>query len=66
MAKAEIDVAIERVVHDTLRHAIQKISNEHGLQLQSLSVEWTDVSTYADGSRFLVRTLHTETFSRHP
>lgn len=63
MASAEgITVALERAIHDALRESIQRIADQHGIRVTSLSAEWVDVSSVMD-HKFLLTSLRAETVS---
>ena len=63
MARADgISVAVERAIHDALRDLIQRIADQHGIRVTSLSAEWVDVCSTSE-QKFLIQTLRAETVS---
>ena len=63
MASAEgITFAVERAIHDALRESIQRIADQHGIRVTSLSAEWVDVCSTSE-QKFLIQTLRAETVS---
>lgn len=59
---ATVAVQVESVIHDVLLDAIQQISSRHGIQVQSISVEWTDCST-VDKQKFTASRIGIDSFS---
>jgi len=57
MAKAEITVGIESVIHSVLTDVVQRIADQHGIRVDGVEVDWLDVSTPAD-NRFMVRKIY--------
>lgn len=65
MAKMTATVAVEAAIHDALRRLIQEISDQHGVQVTSLRVDWSDVSEVSDSPRYRVELIRVSSFSRH-
>lgn len=63
---ATITVAVEKAIHQGLKRAIQAISEEHGIQIRRLDIEWLDISMVGDrlSGRYAVQTISVESFSR--
>lgn len=57
-----VSVAVERAIHDVLRDAVQRISDQHGIQVQDLRVDWLNISSM-DKTRFAVREITATTSS---
>lgn len=60
---AGMSVAVERAIHDVLRETVQRISDQHGIQVKYVHVDWLDLSGL-DGSKFMVRGIEATTASR--
>jgi hypothetical protein len=45
MAEANITVAVERVLHDSLCALAKKFHSEHGIKLHEVKFDWWDTST---------------------
>jgi len=60
---AEIAVSIEQVIHKTLRETLQRISKQHGIQVERIEVDWINVSTTA-GPAFQISGITASTSSR--
>lgn len=56
MDAPSVTVAIERAVHDGLRELIQALELAHGIRVNSVNVEWIDVSSLSE-PRFVVRDM---------
>lgn len=59
----EVVVSVEASVHKGLGAGIQAISDEYGLQVTCVLVEWMDVSTIEKGAHKIAK-LTIETFSK--
>lgn len=59
-----ITVAVESAVHDALKAAVQLICDEHKIQVQSVQVEWMDISDHG-GYRGIVRRLDLRTIKTY-
>lgn len=59
---SEIKVSIEQVIHKTLREAIQRISDQRHIQVDSLSINWIDFST-PEESKHIVTSIRATTSS---
>ena len=59
----DLKVSVEKAIHGALRDAIQAISDQHGIQLTSVNVEWLDLSRQ-EAPQFKVSELRVSTFSR--
>ena len=66
MADASLlSVAVERAIHDALREAIQRISDQHHIQVTCVRIDWFDFSGYDSRTQeFRIREFRTEEFSR--
>lgn len=58
-----LNVPIERVIHDSLKQMLQNISDQYGIQVRSINIDWTDTSTYSQ-SRFIINQLEETSFSK--
>ena len=54
MADGNIKIAVESVIHDGLRAAVQRICNEHGIRVTSLRVDWLN-QTFCEPQFSVVR-----------
>lgn len=54
MAEANIEVAVEAAVHEAVRSLAMNLLKQHGLRLESVEIEWQDVSSL-DASDFIIR-----------
>lgn len=59
---ASTSIAVERAIHDVLRDAVQRISDQHGIQVQDLRVDWLNISSM-DKTKFTVREIVATTSS---
>jgi hypothetical protein len=57
----KVDVA--SIVHASLRSLIEKIEREHGLRINSMSVDWTIVESASARPKGLLRSITIETTS---
>ena len=48
MAKAEVTVAVEKAVHNSLREMAQAIWDKHGICVRNVHFSWVDVSSPAE------------------
>lgn len=55
-----ITVSVESVIHDALRATVQAVAEQHQIKVESVSVQWIDVSDHS-GPRFLVRSVEART-----
>lgn len=56
MANAEITVTVERAAHDGLTEFCQRMFDQHGIQIQGMTVVWMDIGSIAE-PRSIVHSL---------
>lgn len=56
MAKSEAKISIEKTVLSAFAELAQNIANEYGMQVNSVSFDWRDVSTPGRGKALIVNT----------
>lgn len=45
MAKLEVNVTVEKtLVHDLIKEFAKSVFDQHGIRIDSVSIEWIDVS----------------------
>jgi len=49
----EVDVLVEKAIHQTLYELFQKIYDDHGIRIDSVGTEWTDFVSM-EGKRYVV------------
>jgi hypothetical protein len=65
MATAEnLTVAVERAIHDAITEMVQRISDQHGIQIRVFRADWDEVSNSGEATKFRVRAVSAETFSK--
>ena len=63
MAGTEMKLSVESfTIHEAIRKFIQKIWDEHGIQIDSINTRWIDVDTVLAPNK-LLRELHILTIS---
>lgn len=45
MAKLEAKISVEKAVHSAFAELTQNIANEYGVQVNSVTFDWVDMST---------------------
>lgn len=65
-ANLEVKVAIERAIHDRLRDVIQAIADQHGIRVESVSVDWSTHRAFGEKPAHTVSTISAQTRSEHP
>lgn len=55
MAKLEVKICAEKVlVHDLIKDFAKSVFDQHGIRIDSVSIDWIDQSTF-DKTDFIVR-----------
>lgn len=56
MARLEAKISVEKTVHSAFAELAQNIANEYGVQVNSVTFDWLDMSTASEKKLFVAGT----------
>lgn len=65
MAKAEINLAVETVVHKAFAALAQSIADQHGIRVNNVYFSWLDAGTTSE-NKYLLTEVSLDTSSKAP
>ncbi len=63
MAKSEIVIPVEKVIHDSLRQIAETVWETHGICIKNVHFYWINVSG-PDEQRFVLSDIEVETLTK--